>query len=166
MYFIGWMFDIVANKTNSLDVDKLDYLHRDAKSLGLKGSVGFETERIIKNARVIGNRLAYNSKMYYEIEQVFFSRYKLFKECYSHRVCRAIDYMIVDALLAANGKFHFEKMILDPSLYVNCTDNILGLIENSSSPDLADSRKILKRIRTRDLYRFLTQKIIVDKELC
>jgi hypothetical protein len=25
-YLIGWMFDIVANKTNSLDVDKFDYL--------------------------------------------------------------------------------------------------------------------------------------------
>lgn len=23
---LGWMFDIVANKTNSLDVDKFDYL--------------------------------------------------------------------------------------------------------------------------------------------
>jgi hypothetical protein len=30
-----WMFEIVANKTNSLDVDKLDYLERDAKQLGL-----------------------------------------------------------------------------------------------------------------------------------
>ena len=27
---IGWMFDIVANKRNSLDVDKFDYLCRDA----------------------------------------------------------------------------------------------------------------------------------------
>lgn len=30
-----WMYEIVANKTNSLDVDKLDYLERDAKHLGL-----------------------------------------------------------------------------------------------------------------------------------
>ena len=32
---IEWMYEIVANKTNSLDVDKLDYLERDAKHLGL-----------------------------------------------------------------------------------------------------------------------------------
>ena len=33
---IEWMYEIVANKTNSLDVDKLDYLERDAKHLGLQ----------------------------------------------------------------------------------------------------------------------------------
>jgi HD superfamily phosphohydrolase len=32
---IGWMYEIIANKKNSLDVDKLDYLQRDAKHLGL-----------------------------------------------------------------------------------------------------------------------------------
>ncbi len=34
------MYEIIANKKNSLDVDKLDYLQRDAKHLGLQ-SVSF-----------------------------------------------------------------------------------------------------------------------------
>jgi len=33
--YLGWMYEIIANKKNSLDVDKLDYLQRDAKHLGL-----------------------------------------------------------------------------------------------------------------------------------
>ena len=33
--FVGWMFDIVANHTNSLDVDKLDYLQRDSRFIGI-----------------------------------------------------------------------------------------------------------------------------------
>jgi deoxynucleoside triphosphate triphosphohydrolase SAMHD1 len=37
---LGWMYEIIANKRNSLDVDKLDYLQRDAKHLGLQ-SVSF-----------------------------------------------------------------------------------------------------------------------------
>lgn len=32
---LGWMYEIIANKKNSLDVDKLDYLKRDAMHLGL-----------------------------------------------------------------------------------------------------------------------------------
>ena len=31
----GWMFEIVANKENSFDVDKLDYLSRDNYHVGL-----------------------------------------------------------------------------------------------------------------------------------
>lgn len=31
----AWMFEIVANKVNSFDVDKLDYLCRDNYHVGL-----------------------------------------------------------------------------------------------------------------------------------
>lgn len=75
------------------------------------------------------------------------TRYKLFKECYSHRVCKAIDYMIVDALTEANPVFHFEQTINDPSRYVDVTDNYLTHIEGSRDPALATSRALLKRIR-------------------
>lgn len=100
------MFDIVANKTNSLDVDKFDYLQRDSKHMGIK-TVGFDYNRIIKNSRVINGQVCYNQKIYYELAQVFHTRYKLFKDTYTHRVCKAIDYMVVDALLLANSYFKF-----------------------------------------------------------
>jgi hypothetical protein len=79
--------------------------------------------------------------------QVFQTRYKLFKECYSHRVCKAIDYMIVDALMEANPVYHFEEKIRNPEEYVNITDDVLGNIENSKNPALKGAQKILKRVR-------------------
>jgi HD superfamily phosphohydrolase len=108
--------------------------------------------------------LCYNAKIYNEVEQVFMTRYKLFKECYSHRVCKAIDYMIVDALTEANPVFHFEETVNDPARYVNVTDSYLTHIEASTSKELASARAILKRIRQRDLYRYLSEKILVNKE--
>ena len=48
------MYDIVANKTNSLDVDKLDYLQRDAKNMGIK-TVFFDQSRVISNSRLINS---------------------------------------------------------------------------------------------------------------
>ena len=48
------MYEIVANKKNSLDVDKIDYLVRDAMHLGVK-CIGFERDRILNNVRVIDN---------------------------------------------------------------------------------------------------------------
>lgn len=107
-----WMYEIIANKKNSLDVDKIDYLQRDAKQLGLCG-IGFVQDRILNNARVINNEVCYHNKIYYDIEKVFMTRYQLHKDCYSHRVARAIDFMVVDALLEANPVFHFEEKIRD-----------------------------------------------------
>ena len=48
-----WKYQIVANKVNQLDVDKLDYIQRDCHYLGMK--CGGEYSRIIKDARVFDN---------------------------------------------------------------------------------------------------------------
>jgi HD superfamily phosphohydrolase len=108
------MYDIVANKTNSLDVDKIDYLQRDSSNLGLT-TLGFNQSRILQGARVIENSLCYNSKNYTDVKEVYKTRYSLFKGVYSHRVSRAIDHMVVDALIEANQVFHFEEKIRDPA---------------------------------------------------
>jgi HD superfamily phosphohydrolase len=121
-------------------------LQRDSKFCGIK-TVGFDYQRVIRNSRVINNQICYNSKIYIELAQVFHSRYKLFKDVYSHRVCRAIDYMIVDCLLEANPVFKFQDMIFDPEAYTNLTDDVLSLIEVSKKPELQKSRDILKRLR-------------------
>lgn len=38
----GFLFEIVANKRNSVDVDKFDYISRDCYNVGLKTSYDFE----------------------------------------------------------------------------------------------------------------------------
>lgn len=45
---------------------------------------------------------------------------------------------------------------------MNVTDDILGLIERSKKPELAGSQAILKRIRRRELYRFMSENILLD----
>lgn len=46
-----FLFEIVANKFNSIDVDKWDYFSRDCHMLGLHHN--FQCERSIKLARVV-----------------------------------------------------------------------------------------------------------------
>ena len=41
----GWLYDIVANGRNGLDVDKFDYLERDSRYTGVKISSDFERIR-------------------------------------------------------------------------------------------------------------------------
>lgn len=154
----GFLYEIVANKRNSVDVDKLDYIARDCYNLDFKS--GYESDRLLKNCRVINNEICYDQKEVYNIYELFHTRYSLFKRVYTHRVGKAIEYMIVDALLAAEPYLHLSEKIEDPRQYLHLTDSIVKEIERSTSDDLATSRSILDRLRRRQLYKFVDQKII------
>jgi deoxynucleoside triphosphate triphosphohydrolase SAMHD1 len=47
-----WMFEIINNKRNSIDVDKFDYILRDTRMMSL--SLGeYDYKILLKDARVI-----------------------------------------------------------------------------------------------------------------
>ncbi len=96
---------------------------------------------------------------------MFHTRYKLFKDTYTHRVCKSIDYMIVDALLEANPVYKFQEMIFNPEDYTKMTDSLVSIIEVSKNPELKKSQAILKRLRQRDIYRFIGENVYQNKEL-
>ena len=54
-----WIFEIVNNKRNSIDVDKFDYLWRDMKYTGVGLEMGFDYSVLTQNARVIEGQLCY-----------------------------------------------------------------------------------------------------------
>jgi hypothetical protein len=77
---------------------------------------------------------------------------------------KAIELMITDALLAADETFGISKAVDNGEDYLNLTDDILRVIERSKEPELAQARHIMKRIRTRDLYKFVDE-FIIPKDL-
>jgi len=65
-----WIFDVINNKRNSIDVDKFDYIMRDTKMMDLSyGS--FDPGILLKNARVIEDQLCYPDKNAFEVIKLF-----------------------------------------------------------------------------------------------
>lgn len=65
-----WMFDIINNKRNSIDVDKWDYIKRDTQMMNLSyGS--FDHSILLKDARVINEEIVYPMKHAYEVQKLF-----------------------------------------------------------------------------------------------
>ncbi|CAB4467412.1 HD-domain/PDEase-like protein [Rhizophagus irregularis] len=159
-----YLFDVVANKRNSIDVDKFDYLARDCYYLGMKSV--FDFSRLMNYSRVSDDQITYDFKESYNIYELFHTRYSLHKKAYNHRVGKAIDYMILDALIAADPVLEISKSIDKPSEYLKMDDTILNRIEYSDSddPDLKKSKEIIRRIRKRDLYKFVDE-FLVPKDL-
>ncbi|KAJ3015556.1 SAM domain and HD [Thoreauomyces humboldtii] len=156
-----FLFDIVANKRNSVDVDKFDYIQRDCHNVGIKTSL--DAGRLMTFSRVIDNQICFNQKEAFNLYEMFHTRFCLFKQIYTHRVGKATEYMITEALLAADKHLGISSSVGDMPRYVYITDAIVKEIERSKSSELAESRAILERIRKRDLYRFVDQ-ILVPTE--
>ena len=105
-----WKYQIVANKVNQLDVDKLDYIQRDCHYLGMK--CGGEYSRIIKDARVFDNEegtiICWPIKLQYEIFQLFATRYRLHKQVYNHPNVKACELVIIDILKKVASKVNLS----------------------------------------------------------
>ncbi|KAG8831749.1 hypothetical protein FRC17_002632 [Serendipita sp. 399] len=72
---------------------------------------------------------------------------------YTHHAAKAIEYMVVDAMLAADSYLKISEQVDDPQRYVFLTDSILEEIERSTQPELEKAREIVLRLRTRSLYK-------------
>ena len=92
--------------------------------------------------------------------RLFHTRYSLHKQVYSHRVSKAVEYMLCDVLLLADPVLHLSEAILSASAYCRLTDCVLKQIECSTEPELQAARDLIHRIRTRRLYRLVEEAII------
>lgn len=104
---------------------------------------------------MIDNKLAYSIKNVNTVKMVYDLRFEMFRAIYNHKVAQAIDLMMRDALVAADGHFNFLQNLRNPGIYRNYTDSIVKRIERSPDPKLKDSQAILNRLHCRDIYKYV-----------
>ena len=146
----SFIYQIVANKMNGIDCDKLDYIVRDTYNVGLSYSI--DTSRLIMKSKVIDNKISFPVKCYYEIVDLFYTRYKLHKQIYTHPCVRAIEYMILDILNISHQQLDIIPKVLDITKFWKLTDNIINLVSYLS---IDEADQILNRIKTRKLYKLV-----------
>jgi HD superfamily phosphohydrolase len=162
-----WLSEIVANGRNSIDVDKFDYLARDAMYCGVNLSCNFN--RLMQFSKVIGDEICYKYTEYMNLYELFHARALMHRSVYTHKKAKAIEFMVVDALLEADKALKFSENIWDASEFVSLDDNLLDYIENfdfyskvfavsddSVMSHIRDSQKIIQRLRNRQLYKYVT----------
>lgn len=160
----GFLYEIVANKRNGIDVDKWEYFARDCHGLGIKNN--FDHHRFMKFARVLNVdgslQICSRDKEADTLYSMFQIRATLHRRAYQHRVCNAIETMITDAFIKANhkgivpgkdGLVTLSDCIDDPEAYTRLNDSILNILLMSTENDLKETRNILQRIERRDLYK-------------
>ncbi|XP_077191362.1 deoxynucleoside triphosphate triphosphohydrolase SAMHD1 isoform X2 [Paroedura picta] len=163
----SFLYEIVANQKNGIDVDKWDYFARDCHHLGIQNN--FDYKRFMKFARVCEvdgeKHICTRDKEVGNLYDMFHTRNCLHRRAYQHKVGNIIETMITDAFLKAdkyikvkgsNGKeYHLSTAIDDMEAYTNLTDDIFLTILRSDLPELHEAQEILRKIERRDLYKFL-----------
>ncbi|XP_041859229.1 deoxynucleoside triphosphate triphosphohydrolase SAMHD1-like isoform X2 [Melanotaenia boesemani] len=167
----SFLYEIVANKLNGIDVDKFDYFARDCHHLGMKNN--FDHRRLFKFARVCEynkrRHICFRDKEVGNLYDMFYTRNLLHRRAYQHKVNKNIEIMITDALLKADPyikiqgsdkkKFTLSKAIHDMEAYTKLTDQVLEKITNPDFEEqkeaMKDANKIVQRIFSRKLYKFL-----------
>jgi HD superfamily phosphohydrolase len=153
----NWSLEILNNKLNGLDVDKLDFIRRDSYKLGIFNQ-SIDGEILFRNAKIINDSICYRYKDALTIYELFLCRYRLFREFYLHRVAKGIDLMIKDVFTEVNEVYDFKSSLYDPAKYIKLNDSILNEIFYSKKDKLQRAKNIIKRIYTRDLYKFVGEK--------
>ncbi|XP_053101217.1 deoxynucleoside triphosphate triphosphohydrolase SAMHD1 isoform X2 [Hemicordylus capensis] len=163
----GFLYEIVANKRNGIDVDKWDYFARDCHHLGIQNN--FDYKRFIKFARVCEvdkkKHICTRDKEVGNLYDMFHTRNCLHRRAYQHQVGNIIETMITDAFLKADpyirikgsgGKeYKISTALEDMEAYTKLTDDIFLKILHSDEPELEEAREILHKIERRDLYKCL-----------
>jgi deoxynucleoside triphosphate triphosphohydrolase SAMHD1 len=177
----NFVFQIISNSLNGLDVDKLDYLYRDSFYLGSGNP--YDLMRVISHIQVIGGNICFPEKISYDIYKVFRSRYDLHKQFYTHKTSICIEHMIRDILHNLDPILNISATIKNNRLekFIELTDSTILdtakiLKEHQSIYQLyrkqIDSiQKIITKINTRDIYKcvysetFQTDEIITNEEI-
>lgn len=161
----GFLYEIVANKRNGIDVDKWDYFARDCHMLGIKNN--FDHTRCMKYARVLKVddelQICSRDKEVGNLYDMFHTRNTLHRRAYQHSVGNIIETMITEAMLKAdefmkipgtNGKMRkLSETVDDMEAYQKLTDFIVEQILWSTDDKLKESREILMRVQKRQLFK-------------
>ena len=152
-YQIGrWIFQIISNPLNSIDVDKFDYLVRDTQAVGLK--FGFNYSRIIEDAKVIDNKICYSLQCSEDIYHMFFIRYRLHRQIYNHKAVKAIEILIIKLLFEIEKEVNISQYILDPEKMMELVDSFIW--HGHTNPTI---KKIIQEINQRKIPKMVYQDI-------
>ena len=147
----NWIYQIVCNKINDIDVDKIDYILRDSYHIGLP--LQGEFSRLISMVKVCNYEnkkvLAWNKKLQYEIFMLFSSRYRLHKQVYTHHTVKSFEYLIIPII---------EKLTKKNIDFIDFTDAVVLSRLN------LDCKNDLEQLSKRNIPILIGEKILSCKE--
>jgi len=138
----NWKYQIIANKSCQIDVDKIDYIERDSFHLGISHSG--ELKRLLKLIRIGKTQndnyeLIWDYKAEFDVYSLFSTRYRLHRQVYTHHTVRAFEHVIIDILkkikkTSTKPLYHYSDSIVTQYCYDNPDEPICQSLMTRNHP--------------------------------
>lgn len=144
------IIDFISNKTafgqlisSEIDVDRLDYIARDAYHTGVAYGV-IDADWVIKSLEIKDDKIYCKSEYIPSLESILIARYLMYPTVYQHHTVRIANMMFQDALYEiVNDK------TINAEEFIHMTDaDMLSTMKQCDK-----SREIIKNIENRNLYK-------------
>ncbi|HRP07042.1 MAG TPA: HD domain-containing protein [Gemmatimonadales bacterium] len=128
--------------SGSIDLDKIDYLSRDARMCGVPyGTV--DVDRLLASICVVDGSIGVHEKGVSALESLLFAKYQMYRNVYWHHAVRSATCMFKRAVRTA-----VADGALDPRMIADATDGTL-----MAALVAADRTGTAERIEKRRLYK-------------
>jgi HD superfamily phosphohydrolase len=167
---IGFIYQIVSNNKNSLDVDKYDYIKRDSYYLGIDTS--FNPSRLIEGVVVSENNICFPEQSIYDIVNLFNTRYQFHKRVYGHKSVISAQFMVTELMFLLDPILKISDCLEDMNKFIELNDDYIieaiKFIDNDSNKKIYSTnidiiKKILNDLNRHILYPFIGS-YVTDKK--
>jgi HD superfamily phosphohydrolase len=169
----GFLYQIVSNNLNGLDVDKFDYLARDTYMMKIHPNFKFDS--LVERIRIINNTICYPEQSINDIERLYDTRYKLHKTVCNHKGVISSQFMLTEILEYLDPVIKISESINDMDKFIKITDEYILTcyitllspfckLDDESYNNICKARDIIKKLNSHELYPHI-KTITSNKEI-
>tara|TARA_B110000263_G_scaffold249565_1_gene267549 strand:- start:1234 stop:2532 length:1299 start_codon:yes stop_codon:yes gene_type:complete len=168
-----FLFNITNNNINGIDIDKLDYFHRD--STYLKYYINYDYKHIFHKCKIIDDKICYHKNVINNLYAIYNTRFNLHRDVYSHRKVISVDLMISDIYLLCDKKYQISNSIFNMAQFCKITDSFINIIDydidrlkndkniTKIDDDLLKAHKLIKNLKSINYYKCIFEYITINK---
>ena len=157
-----WLYQIVNNKINHIDVDKIDYILRDSYHIGLFHN---DFSRILTMIKVLPYNkslvLAWHEKVQHDIYLLFSCRYRLHKQIYNHHAVKEFEYLLIPILKKIKNS-GIEFINFTDSTIMNQFEDLENIYQRKLPMLVKEKIKINKYKSSTSIEKINNEKFILD----
>lgn len=161
-----FIYQIVSNKFNGLDVDKYDYLMRDSYYLSFNAKPNIDM--LINHVKIIDGMMIYPEQAIDTIYNLYMTRYRLHRSVYHHKGVLASQEMLTKVMEHMDSLLNISSIDLEH--FIDLTDDYIVnatklLHHTNTSIEIECAYEIIKRLERHDLYTVLDYTIYTDEKM-